>query len=115
MAKMDALSTEKSFQARERTISDDESGGASPDRKSGTAQDKRDMWRIGREQELNRTFNFLSILGFTAVLMCTWEAVLFGSSFGLIDGGAGGMIYSYIGGMVGFGSVILTMTEMASM
>lgn len=112
---MDTVSAEKSFQAGERALSDDDSGGVSPSKKSGTAQDKKDMWRIGREQELNRTFNFLSILGFTAVLMCTWEAVLFGSSFGLIDGGAGGMIYSYIGGMVGFGSVILAMTEMASM
>lgn len=62
--------------------------------RGGTTQDKRDMWRVGREQELNvgirqlsqredrqelirqRNFRFLSVLGFSAVLMCTWEAVL---------------------------------------
>ncbi|KAE8312246.1 amino acid permease-domain-containing protein [Aspergillus transmontanensis] len=60
----------------------------SPSDKHGTAQDKIDMWRVGRDQELNvsdcqiryilrRNFRFLSVLGFSAVLMCTWEAVLF--------------------------------------
>ncbi|KAJ5281057.1 hypothetical protein N7478_006429 [Penicillium angulare] len=84
-------------------------------RRDGTIRDKQDMQRVGRSQELNRNFRFLSILGFTAVLMCTWEAVLFGSSTGLTDGGKGGMIYSYIGTLVGFSFVILSMAEMASM
>ncbi|KAJ9483605.1 hypothetical protein VN97_g9796 [Penicillium thymicola] len=83
--------------------------------KAGTAQDKQDMWRAGRDQELNRNFRFLSVLGFTAVLMCTWEAVLFGSSYGLTNGGKGGMIYTYLGGLAGFSFVILSMAEMASM
>ncbi|KAJ6017593.1 amino acid transporter [Penicillium sp. IBT 35674x] len=85
------------------------------DPKTGTTQDKQDMWRVGRDQELNRNFRFLSVLGFTAVLMCTWEAVLFGSSYGLTDGGKGGMIYTYLGALAGFSFVILSMAEMASM
>ncbi|KAF7178962.1 hypothetical protein CNMCM7691_007786 [Aspergillus felis] len=83
--------------------------------KTGTAQDRKDMRRVGRQQELNRNFRFLSVLGFTAVLMCTWEAVLFGASYGLINGGKGGMIYTYLGGLAGFSFVILSMAEMASM
>ncbi|THC87848.1 hypothetical protein EYZ11_012707 [Aspergillus tanneri] len=83
--------------------------------RGGTSQDKRDMWRVGRDQELNRNFRFLSVLGFSAVLMCTWEAVLFGSSYGLTNGGKGGMIYTYLGGLAGFSFVILSMAEMASM
>lgn len=67
-----------------------------PSDKHGTVQDMMDMWRVGRDQELNvsdcryilrvayteminglqRNFRFLSVLGFSAVLMCTWEAVL---------------------------------------
>ncbi|KAJ5591694.1 uncharacterized protein N7459_002063 [Penicillium hispanicum] len=86
-----------------------------PSQKSGTAHDKQDMWRVGRDQELNRNFRFLSVLGFSAVLMCTWEAVLFGSSYGLTDGGKGGMIYTYLGGLAGFTFVILSMAEIASM
>ncbi|RJE24713.1 permease, partial [Aspergillus sclerotialis] len=83
--------------------------------RGGTNQDKKDMWRVGRDQELNRNFRFLSVLGFAAVLMCTWEAVLFGASYGLTDGGKGGMIYTYLGGLFGFSFVILSMAEMASM
>ncbi|OOO06302.1 hypothetical protein OAory_01019630 [Aspergillus oryzae] len=48
-----------------------------PSDKHGTVQDMMDMWRVGRDQELNRNFRFLSVLGFSAVLMCTWEAWLF--------------------------------------
>jgi kynureninase len=38
-----------------------------------------------------------------------------GSSYGLTDGGPGGMIYTYIGGIAGFSTVVLSMAEMASM
>ncbi|PYH78800.1 amino acid transporter [Aspergillus uvarum CBS 121591] len=84
-------------------------------RKDGTVQDRKDMWRVGREQELNRNFRLLSVVGFSAVLMCTWEAVLFGASYGLTDGGKAGMIYTYLGAVIGFSFVILSMAEMASM
>ncbi|KAM5432817.1 hypothetical protein MferCBS31731_007343 [Microsporum ferrugineum] len=85
------------------------------DTKGGTSHDGQDMWRIGQVQELNRNFRFLSVLGFAAVLMCTWEAVMFGSNNGLTNGGVGGMIYSYIAVLIGFCFVIPTMAEMASM
>jgi choline transport protein len=68
--------------------------GLSPE-KAGTLYDQKDMARVGKTQELRvgrillrvkfratlanhqqRNFRFISILGFTAVLMCTWEAVL---------------------------------------
>ncbi|GIJ90309.1 hypothetical protein Asppvi_009263 [Aspergillus pseudoviridinutans] len=38
-----------------------------------------------------------------------------GASYGLINGGKGGMIYTYLGGLAGFSFVILSMAEMASM
>jgi hypothetical protein len=38
-----------------------------------------------------------------------------GSSFGLTNGGAGGMIYTYLGAILGFSAVVLSMAEMASM
>ncbi|KMP04648.1 hypothetical protein CIRG_04329 [Coccidioides immitis RMSCC 2394] len=81
----------------------------------GTWQDKKDMWRAGVHQELNRNFRFFTILGFATVLMATWESVMFGSSVGLTNGGIGGMVYSYIAGIIGFAFVILSMAEMASM
>lgn len=44
--------------------------------KVGTVMDQRDMERVGKTQELRRNFRLISVLGFTAVLMCTWEAIL---------------------------------------
>lgn len=42
----------------------------------GTQLDKTDMRRMGKKQQLKRNFRFLSIFGFTMVLMATWEAQL---------------------------------------
>lgn len=44
--------------------------------KKGTQFDQRDMYRMGKTQELRRNFRFVSIFGFTMVLMATWEAQL---------------------------------------
>jgi hypothetical protein len=62
--------------------------------KAGTIRDQHDMRRVGKTQELRvggvqcaftvrmlkcslqRNFRLISVLGFTAVLMCTWEAIL---------------------------------------
>lgn len=38
-----------------------------------------------------------------------------GASYGLTDGGKGGMIYTYLGVLCGFSFPILSMAEMASM
>lgn len=40
-----------------------------PKEKRGTADDQRDMWRMGKAQELRRNFRFVSILGFTMLVM----------------------------------------------
>lgn len=44
--------------------------------KVGTVTDQLDMDRVGKTPVLRRNFRLVSILGFTAVLMCTWEAIL---------------------------------------
>jgi hypothetical protein len=44
-------------------------------------------------QELRRNFKLISVLGFTAVLMCTWEAILFTASYILPNGGLAGMVW----------------------
>ncbi|EEQ27532.1 conserved hypothetical protein [Microsporum canis CBS 113480] len=93
----------------------EEAGESLASMRGGTLQDKRDMYRVGNNQELNRNFRFVSVLGFAAVLMCTWEVVMIASATGLLNGGLSGMIYTYIGGLFGFSFVILSMAEMASM
>lgn len=83
--------------------------------KAGTAIDQQNMERLGKTQELRRNFRLISVLGFTAVLMCTWEAILFTASYILPNGGRAGMVWMYVVCLGGFGMAILSMAEMASM
>ncbi|QKX54036.1 uncharacterized protein TRUGW13939_01119 [Talaromyces rugulosus] len=108
---MDSLTSSQTLGPSDMLLASEKRPDKVSSKMAGTSHDQEDMLRIGREQELNRNFRFLSVLGFTAVLMCTWEAVLFGSSYGLIDGGLGGMIYTYIGGITGFTAVVLAPTS----
>ncbi|RFN45104.1 hypothetical protein FIE12Z_10655 [Fusarium flagelliforme] len=45
----------------------------SVDEKKGTAADRADMYRMGKTQEMTRNFRFLSIFGFSMILMASWE------------------------------------------
>lgn len=36
--------------------------------KRGTGADERDMWRMGKAQEMRRNFRFVSIFGFTMLV-----------------------------------------------
>ncbi|KAK5136332.1 hypothetical protein LTR08_003705 [Meristemomyces frigidus] len=83
--------------------------------KMGTVIDQQDMHRVGKQQELRRNFRLISVLGFTAVLMCTWEAILFTASYILPNGGLAGMVWMYTVSLFGFSFSILSMAEMASM
>jgi hypothetical protein len=44
--------------------------------KKGTQSDERDMYRMGKVQQLRRNFRFFTIFGFLMVLMATWEGQL---------------------------------------
>lgn len=44
--------------------------------KYGTFADRRDMERMGKTQKLRRNFGFFSILGFSMILLSTWEIQL---------------------------------------
>lgn len=44
--------------------------------KKGTPEDQKDMYRMGKTQELRRNFRFVSIFGYSMILMATWETVL---------------------------------------
>lgn len=67
-----------------------------PKEKAGTRSDQRDMWRMGKAQEMRRNFRFVSIFGFTMLVMCSWETMLGTSIIGLINGGTAGLIVSIL-------------------
>ncbi|KAI5362443.1 Putative amino acid/polyamine transporter I [Septoria linicola] len=80
-----------------------------------TSFDMRDMSRMGKRQEMRRVFRQFSILSFTCVIMATWEFLLTANTQGLVSGGRAGLFWSYIWTLGGFGLVIASMAEMASM
>ncbi|KAK5207732.1 hypothetical protein LTR99_010850 [Exophiala xenobiotica] len=85
-----------------------------PAEKKGTHDDQRDMFRMGKAQELRRNFRFVSIFGFSMILMASWETMLGTSIIGLINGGTAGMIWMYLVAWIGFLAVNTSMAEMAS-
>ncbi|GAB7356353.1 hypothetical protein MBLNU459_g7142t1 [Dothideomycetes sp. NU459] len=76
--------------------------------------DKKDMNRMGKEQEFRRVFRQVSLLSFTAILMATWEFVLLANTQGLVDGGRAGLLWTYVWTLVGYGFIIASLAEMAS-
>lgn len=73
------------------------------------------MRRMGKDQQLVRTFRQLSITSFVALATATWEIGLFVISPGLIDGGRAGLLWSCLWCWIGFAPIYLSMAEMASM
>ena len=45
-------------------------------KKGGTVADVHDMYRMGKTQQLQRNFRFISIVGFVMILQFSWESVL---------------------------------------
>ena len=84
-------------------------------RKAGTEEDRSNMHRMGKTQELRRNFNFIPTFGFSAVLMISWEAMLNATSYSIPNGGLPAMIWMYVVSLFGMGAAIVSMAEMASM
>ncbi|KAL8748751.1 MAG: hypothetical protein Q9184_007108 [Pyrenodesmia sp. 2 TL-2023] len=85
------------------------------DKWQGTLADKRDMVMLGRSQVLRRNFSFISILGFSAVLICTWELIFANLLFALTDGGTGGLFWGFTVTVIACIFIYLSVSEMASM
>lgn len=80
-----------------------------------TANDQRDMQRMGKEQEFTRNFHILTSIAFTSCAMGTWEFLLTANAPALVAGGTAGLFWSMIWGYVGQTFVVLSLGEMASM
>jgi choline transport protein len=83
--------------------------------KDVTKDDTLDMLRMGKTQETRRTFRSVTILSFCMVVLTMWETTLATSVFALSNGGPAGLIWGYLIVMVGFGFVVASLAEMASM
>ncbi|KAK2776549.1 hypothetical protein FQN52_003446 [Onygenales sp. PD_12] len=80
-----------------------------------TKNDRKDMGRMGKRQELIRAYRPLSALSFALILQATWEFMLISHTEGLFNGGLAGLFWSYLWTFIGFSFVIFSLAEMASM
>jgi choline transport protein len=112
------MASHKSAEAHAREdggIHNDRSQDYSMIEKNATTADAHDMQRMGKTQEMRRNFRSITILGFCVVILSTWENILNSSVFALGNGGTAGLIWGYFIVMVGFGFVVASLAEMASM
>lgn len=135
------MSVEKGTAVAEDAIVDASTSGDEFDLHGGTADDRADMLRLGKVQELKvqvlegplsvrdisyewpkivltkfqRNFNFISMFGFSMLLMATWEVALSVIASGLVEGGTAGVIWLFFIVWVSFIFVNLSMAEMGSM
>lgn len=101
--------------AGRQDVFDDRSRDHNTAKKDTTTADAHDMHRMGKTQETRRNFRSITILGFCIVLLSTWETILATSVFALANGGTAGLIWGYFIVMIGFGFVVASLAEMASM
>ncbi|KAK5128122.1 hypothetical protein LTR08_004193 [Meristemomyces frigidus] len=97
---------------------DGDDGLASPaeyGKKYNSKDDDRDMYRLGRKQELKRRFKYFSIAGYVVVLGNSWEFAVVTSTFGLANGGTAGTIWMSIAVCIGMFLGVLSLAEIASM
>lgn len=80
-----------------------------------TACDASDMARLGKVQQFRRNFSFWSTLGFVSIYMATWEFAIVSMSPALPTTGYGGFFWTFLGCMVLYASVVLSLAEMCSM
>ncbi|KAF2213584.1 hypothetical protein CERZMDRAFT_67040 [Cercospora zeae-maydis SCOH1-5] len=80
-----------------------------------TYHDNRDMHRMNKKQELRRNFRFLSVFGYSLILVNGWVIALPGAASIMANGGPAGGVWSYVIVICGLSVTTLSMAEMASM
>ena len=79
-----------------------------------TDQDKQDMRRMGKIQELRRYFGNYSSIAYITCSTGSWETILTVNTQGLIAGGSAGLFWSLVWAYAGQTFVVLSLAEMAS-
>lgn len=79
------------------------------------SQDEADMVRLGKAQQFKRNFSFWSTFGFVSIYMATWEFVIVSMSPSIAATGYGGFFWTFLGSVLCYSSVVLSLAEMSSM
>ncbi|ORY16633.1 amino acid/polyamine transporter I [Clohesyomyces aquaticus] len=82
---------------------------------STLSPDEKDMLRMGKVQQTRRNFGLLPLLGFTTIMLNSWESVFPFFLTGFLNGGGPTLIYGYIFCFLGSLAMCASISEMASM
>ncbi|KAM0723695.1 hypothetical protein Q7P37_000683 [Cladosporium fusiforme] len=80
----------------------------------GASEDRQDMQRLGKKQELMRNFSFAATFGYSLILGNGWVLSTIGLIVPLANGGTAGTIWMYLVVATGSMFTVLSMAEMAS-
>ncbi|KAL5393597.1 hypothetical protein PMIN06_007449 [Paraphaeosphaeria minitans] len=88
---------------------------SSEPRRDKDGYDDAVLARVGKKAVLKRNFGSVTILGFSCVVLITWESALQVFLLGLQNGGPGTLVYGYLIVWLGTLSVFATLSELVSM
>lgn len=86
----------------------------SPAKESATAYDIHDMEALGLAPTFRRRFKFVAMVGFCSTVVVAWQNTLTNFGFGLLDGGTGGIFWTFIFGLIASTFLYLSLCELAS-
>ena len=92
--------------------SDPDSNG--PAKEGATAYDLHDMDALGLAPTFRRRFKFIAMVGFCSTVVVAWQNTLTNFGFGLLDGGTGGIFWTFIFGLISSTFLYLTLCELSS-
>ena len=109
----------KTSEIHQEPVGNGENGAASPDdhngKDGGDYDDRMHMHRLGKTQQFDRTFRFLSIMAFSLIAQDGWVFLPNNATSSIIDGNTGGTIVMYLVNFAAFSTIILSLAEMSSM
>ena len=79
-----------------------------------TNHDVQDMNALGLSPTFKRRFEFVSMLGFSSIVVVGWQATIAMIYFGFYNGGTGDLFWGFIYSIFGMTFVYLSLAELSS-
>lgn len=81
---------------------------------NSTVNDVRDMNALGIAPVFKRNFKFVAMVGFCSTVVVAWQNTLTNIEFGLLDGGTGGVFWTFVFSLIASTFLYLTICELSS-
>ena len=85
-----------------------------PAKQGATAYDVRDMNALVLAPTYRRSFKFVAMVGFCSTVVVAWQNTLTNFGFGLLDGGTGGIFWTFIFSLIASTFLYATICELSS-